>query len=57
MLSKRNIAFTLAEVLIVMAIIGVVAALTLPSLQDDVEDRKEDRTGRNAYNRAPEQAW
>lgn len=40
MLSKRNIAFTLAEVLIVMAIIGVVAALTLPSLQDDVEDRK-----------------
>ncbi len=21
------------------------------------EDRKEDRTGRNAYNRAPEQAW
>ncbi|MCI1273510.1 MAG: prepilin-type N-terminal cleavage/methylation domain-containing protein [Clostridiaceae bacterium] len=29
---KRNIAFTLAEVMITMGIIGVVAALTIPSL-------------------------
>ncbi len=49
MLSKKNIAFTLAEVLIVMAIIGVVAAITLPSLQDDVEDRKVVAATRKVY--------
>lgn len=37
---KKFIAFTLAEVLIVLAIIGVAAALTLPTLNDDVEDKK-----------------
>ena len=37
---KKFIAFTLAEVLIVLAIIGVAAALTLPNLNDDIEDKK-----------------
>lgn len=37
---KKFIAFTLAEVLIVLGIIGVAAALTLPTLNDDVEDKK-----------------
>lgn len=37
---KKFIAFTLAEILIVLAIIGVAAALTLPTLNDDVEDKK-----------------
>src|SRR5574344_1534418 len=30
--NKRNFAFTLAEVLIVLGIIGIVAALTIPTL-------------------------
>ena len=29
---KRNFAFTLAEVLITLGIIGIIAAITLPSL-------------------------
>ena len=29
---KKSLAFTLAEILIVMGIIGVVAALTIPNL-------------------------
>lgn len=35
-----NLAFTLAEVLITLAIIGVVAALTLPALVNDMKDRE-----------------
>ncbi len=31
-MNKRRIAFTLAEVLITLGIIGVVAAMTLPAL-------------------------
>lgn len=31
-ISKTNTAFTLAEVLITLGIIGIVAAITLPSL-------------------------
>ena len=30
--TKRNIAFTLAEVLITLGIIGIVAALTIPNV-------------------------
>ena len=37
---KRKAAFTLAEVLITLGIIGVVAAITLPALIDSVTERK-----------------
>lgn len=40
MLTKKFIAFTLSEVLLVLAIIGVTTALTLPSLNDNIEERK-----------------
>ena len=36
---KKLIAFTLAETLIVMGIIGVVAALTLPNLNSSSGDK------------------
>ena len=36
---KKNFAFTLAEVLITLAIIGVVAAMTLPTLVNKYQDR------------------
>lgn len=38
--SKLLMAFTLAEVLMVMGILGVVAALTIPNLQNNMEDQK-----------------
>ena len=37
--SPRKVAFTLAEVLITLGIIGVVAAMTLPTLINNIEDR------------------
>ena len=36
---KKNFGFTLAEVLITLAIIGVVAAMTLPTLVNKYQDR------------------
>ena len=39
-MKKKNLAFTLAEVLIVIAIIGVVAALTLPNLNHATGDKE-----------------
>ena len=38
---KKTLAFTLAETLIVMGIIGVVAALTLPNLNSSTGDREK----------------
>lgn len=40
MFFKRLIAFTMAEVLVVLGILGVTAAITLPNLNDDIEERK-----------------
>ncbi len=37
--SNRKVAFTLAEVLITLGIIGVVAALTMPALITNIQDR------------------
>ena len=37
---KKNLAFTLAEILITLTIIGVVAAMTIPNLLADVNQRK-----------------
>ena len=39
-MKKKNLAFTLAEVLIVIGIIGVVAALTLPNLNHATGDKE-----------------
>ena len=36
----RKFAFTLAEVLITLGIIGVVAAMTMPSLNQKLEDQR-----------------
>lgn len=38
---KKLFAFTLAETLIVMGIIGVVAALTLPNLNDSTNNKEK----------------
>ena len=35
---KQNLAFTLAEVLITLGIIGIVAAMTIPSLMNNAQD-------------------
>ena len=40
-MKKKNLAFTLAEVLIVIGIIGVVAALTLPNLNHATGDKEK----------------
>lgn len=39
MMILRNRAFTLAEVLITLGIIGVVATITIPSLMENVRNR------------------
>src|SRR5574344_966823 len=58
MINRKN-AFTLAEVLITLGIIGVVAALTIPTLMQKTEERetvsklkKVYSTLQNAYSRA-----
>lgn len=38
---KKLLAFTLAETLIVMGIIGVVAALTIPNLNSSTADKEK----------------
>ena len=43
-------AFTLAEVLLTLAIIGVVAAMTVPSLMTSTEDKKLGAAAKKAYN-------
>ncbi len=58
---KRKVAFTLAEVLITLGIIGIVAALTLPSVITNIQDyqyksalKKSYSVLSNAINRAYE---
>ena len=50
MLEKRKIAFTLAEVLITLAIIGVVAAMTIPTLVANYQE-KSWNTAASVFNR------
>ena len=45
---KKN-AFTLAEVLITLGIIGVVAALTIPTLMSSIQNRQLEVGLKNAY--------
>lgn len=40
LLTSKRAAFTLAEVLITLAIIGIVAALTIPTLINNAQDRQ-----------------
>lgn len=47
---KFNKAFTLAEILIVMAVIGVIGALTIPNLTKDYEEEEIVTRVKTAYN-------
>ena len=47
---KFKTAFTMAEILIVIAIIGVVAALTIPNLTKDYEEEEIVTRVKTAYN-------
>lgn len=46
---KKTIAFTLAEVLVVLGILGITAAITVPNLKNDMDDRKIVSAVRKAY--------
>ena len=46
---KKNIAFTLAEMLVVIGIIGVVASLTLPNLNNNADERINVTKAKKAY--------
>lgn len=50
-LAKRK-AFTLAEVLITLGIIGIVAAMTIPSLMNNIQDKQFREAAKEAYSRA-----
>lgn len=53
---KQLFAFTLAEVLIVLGIIGIIASLTIPSLMNSVADMQYKTAYKKAYS-AASQAW
>ena len=53
-MKKKNLAFTLAEVLIVIGIIGVVAALTLPNLNHATGDKETITKVKKAYSNLTE---
>lgn len=48
----KRFAFTLAEVLITLAIIGVVAAITIPSLMNKIQDAQFKNAAKEAYSKA-----
>jgi len=45
---RKSVAFTLAEVLITMAVIGVVAAVTVPALVINIQERVQNEQARSA---------
>src|SRR5574344_413267 len=45
----KNLAFTLAEVLIVLAIIGVVAAMTIPTLMENIQENEYKQAWKKEY--------
>lgn len=46
---KRNLAFTLAEILLTLGIIGVVAALTIPALMSNIQDYQFQQAWKKEY--------
>lgn len=46
---KKTLAFTLAEVLITLGIIGVVAAITIPTLMNNIQDAQLKTAWKKAY--------
>jgi len=46
---RRRIAFTLAEVLITLAVIGVVASMSIPALQNSVDDMQYKSAYKKTY--------
>ena len=46
----KKIGFTLAEVLLTLAIIGVVSTMTVPSLISSIDDRELQAQAKKAYN-------
>ena len=46
----KKIAFTLSEVLLTLSIIGIVSAMTVPSLMTSIEDRELSAQAKKAYN-------
>ncbi len=48
-LYKKSLAFTLAEVLIVIAVIGITATLTLPNLTNNLDEKKVVSSLRKIY--------
>lgn len=50
--NKKTCAFTLAEILITLGIIGVVAALTIPVLMQNIQDRQFKEAAKAAYSKA-----
>lgn len=45
-------AFTLAEILITLAIIGIVATLTIPTLVNQIQDAQFKNAAKEAYSKA-----
>lgn len=52
----KKLGFTLAEVLITLGIIGIVAALTIPALMNNIQDAQYRTAYKKAYSTA-NQAW
>lgn len=48
-MKKKNIAFTLAEMMLVMGIIGIVSMIALPALQSDMEQDKSVALVKKSY--------
>ena len=56
--SNKKFAFTLAEVLITLGVIGVVAALTMPTLLKNIAERSNSEAQANlALNGLDESRW
>lgn len=49
---KKQKAFTLAEVLITLGIIGVLAAITIPPLMQNIQDRQFKEAAKEAFSKA-----
>lgn len=50
--SRSNLAFTLAEILIVIAIIGVIAAITIPPLVNNIQEMQYRIAAKESYSKA-----